>query len=77
MWGRGFEKLKLVFGGAGFAGAVDGDVHAGDFSAFGKIPEFGGVKVGGWVGIADFSAGLAVKMNVLVEVGAVATLTSL
>jgi hypothetical protein len=77
MRGRGFERLKLVFGGAGFAAAVDGDVHACDFSAFWKIPELGRVKVSRWVGITDFSAGFTVKVDVLVEISTVAALAAL
>ena len=64
-------------GGAGLAGAVDGDVHAGDFGAGREVPEFGRVKVRRWVGIDDFATAIAMEMDVLVQVGAVAGLAAL
>ena len=66
-----------MFGRAGFAGAMNGEVGAGDFGAGGEIPEFGGVKVGRGMGIADIAAGLAVKVDVLVQIGTVAGLPTL
>ena len=66
-WGR-----KLGFGGAGLAGAMDGEVGAGDFGASREVPELGGVEIGGWVGVDDLAAGLTMEMDVLVEVRAVA-----
>lgn len=71
------EVGKRSARGARLAGAVDGDVHAGDFGAFGQVPELGGVKFSGGVGVDHFPAGLAVEMDVLVQVGAVARLAAL
>jgi hypothetical protein len=62
---------------AGIAGAVDGEIGAGDAGAFGEVPELGGVKIGGGMSVDDFAAGFAVEMNVLVEVRAVAGLAAL
>jgi hypothetical protein len=56
---------------------VYGDVESGDFGASGEIPEFGGVEVGGGVRIANFATGLAVEMDVLVKISAVAGLSTL
>lgn len=68
---------ERLFRGAGVAGAVDGEVGAAHASAFREIPEFGWVEIAGGVGVDDFAAGLAVKMDVLVEIGAVAGLAAL
>jgi hypothetical protein len=59
------------------AGAVDGEVGAGDFGSCGQVPELGGIEVGIGVRIDDLAAGLAVEMHVLVEVCAVAGLAAL
>ena len=66
-----------LLGGAGLAGAVDGEVGAGDFGALREVPEGGGVEIGGGMRVDDFSAGFAVEMDVLVEIGAVTRLAAI
>ena len=60
-----------------FADSMDGEVRSCDPGAFGEVPELGGVEIGRRVGVDDFAAGLAVEMDVLVEVRAVAGLAAL
>ena len=55
---------------------MDGEVGAGDAGARGEVPELSGVEIGGGVRVDDFAAGLAMEMDVLVEIGAVAGLAT-
>ena len=63
--------------GAGVAGAVDGEIRSGDAGSFRQVPKLGGDEIAGWMGVDDFAAGLAVEVNVLVEVRTIAGLSAL
>ena len=79
-WNDGMDGSGLggVFGGALGADAVDRDIGAADAGSGGELPELRGVECHLMrVGVADLSAGVAVEMDVLVEVGAVAGLRAL
>ncbi|MFM2178253.1 MAG: hypothetical protein RL015_2351 [Verrucomicrobiota bacterium] len=65
-----------LFGRAGIAGAVDGEVGAGDAGAFGQVPKLRRVEIAGRMGVDDLAAGFAVEMDVFVEIGAVARLAA-
>ena len=64
--------------GALGADAVDRDIGAADAGSGGELPKLGRIECGLLrVGVADFSAGVAVEMDMLVKVGAVAGLRPL
>jgi hypothetical protein len=56
---------------------VDGDISAIDLGSGGQCPILGWTKVSGRVRICDLTALLAVEMDVLMEIGAVAGLPAL
>lgn len=76
--GVGGSCLRGVFCGALGADAMDGDIGTADAGSGRQLPELGGVEDGIFrMGVADFAACVAVEMDVLVEVRAVAGLRPL
>ena len=81
LWRERILSLSVLslasLAGASGTDAVNGDFGVGDLGAGGELPEVGGVEGFDGVGIGDEAAGFAMKVDVLLDVGAVTGLSAL